>query len=72
MARLPKRNPQSALGPSVLQSTSIRNPPCVNFKIASGARTWNRAGPGKASKLVPEAPEGCVLPCSSCRFQIRS
>eukprot|EP00969_Alexandrium_andersonii_P096447 4258241-Alexandrium_andersonii.AAC.1 len=34
--------------------SAIRNPPYVTCKIASGIRTWNCAGPGKASKSAPE------------------
>eukprot|EP00969_Alexandrium_andersonii_P082763 3649222-Alexandrium_andersonii.AAC.1 len=62
-------NPQSAQGPSVLQSASIRNPPCGQLNIASSARSLNCAGPGTASKLVPEALEGCVLRRFSRRFR---
>eukprot|EP00969_Alexandrium_andersonii_P273350 12082090-Alexandrium_andersonii.AAC.1 len=29
--------------------------------IASGVQSLNCADPGMTSKLVPEAPEGCVL-----------
>eukprot|EP00969_Alexandrium_andersonii_P032247 1408173-Alexandrium_andersonii.AAC.1 len=57
IARGPKCNPQSAKGPPALQSASIRNPPCETFKIASGLRSLNCTGPGKASNSVPEAPE---------------
>eukprot|EP00969_Alexandrium_andersonii_P307259 13581908-Alexandrium_andersonii.AAC.1 len=57
IARGPKCNPQCAQGPPALQSAPTRNPPFGKRKIASGARTWNCAGPGVASKLVPEAPE---------------
>eukprot|EP00969_Alexandrium_andersonii_P353751 15440608-Alexandrium_andersonii.AAC.1 len=32
-------------------------------KVATRARTWNCAGPGVDSKLVPEAPEGCIPRC---------
>eukprot|EP00969_Alexandrium_andersonii_P297284 13137738-Alexandrium_andersonii.AAC.1 len=30
---------------------------CIRDRV----RTWNCAGPGTASQLPPEAPEGCVL-----------
>eukprot|EP00969_Alexandrium_andersonii_P025754 1124239-Alexandrium_andersonii.AAC.1 len=30
-------------------------------EIVSGARSLNCVGPGMASNLIPEAPEGCVL-----------
>eukprot|EP00969_Alexandrium_andersonii_P348113 15393092-Alexandrium_andersonii.AAC.1 len=33
-------------------SAPLRNPPCVNCKLASGVRTWNCAGPGMGSKPV--------------------
>eukprot|EP00969_Alexandrium_andersonii_P048404 2123326-Alexandrium_andersonii.AAC.1 len=59
-------NPQSAQGPSAPQSASIRNPPCGTCKLASSIRSLSCAGPGKASNLVPEAPEGCVLHDFSC------
>eukprot|EP00969_Alexandrium_andersonii_P085697 3778340-Alexandrium_andersonii.AAC.1 len=36
IARGPKCNPQSARGPSVLQSAPIRNLPCAKCAIASG------------------------------------
>eukprot|EP00969_Alexandrium_andersonii_P178854 7906917-Alexandrium_andersonii.AAC.1 len=49
-ARGPKCNPQSAQGPSVLQSASLRNPPCATCNIASRVRTRNCAGPGTASE----------------------
>eukprot|EP00969_Alexandrium_andersonii_P019515 851353-Alexandrium_andersonii.AAC.1 len=45
IARRPKCNLQSAQGPPVLQSASIRNPSHVTCKIASGVRTWNCVGP---------------------------
>eukprot|EP00969_Alexandrium_andersonii_P219620 9699149-Alexandrium_andersonii.AAC.1 len=57
IAGRPTCNPQSAKCPPALQSARIRNPPSVNCKIASGDRAWNCAGPRKASKWVPEAPE---------------
>eukprot|EP00969_Alexandrium_andersonii_P105206 4642213-Alexandrium_andersonii.AAC.1 len=56
-----KRDPQSVQGPPGPQPARIRNPPCGKCKIASGIRSSNCAGPGTASKRVPEAPEGCVL-----------
>eukprot|EP00969_Alexandrium_andersonii_P093470 4128088-Alexandrium_andersonii.AAC.1 len=34
---------------------------CRTCNIASGVRSLNCAGPGAASKLIPEAPEGSVL-----------
>eukprot|EP00969_Alexandrium_andersonii_P359601 15453569-Alexandrium_andersonii.AAC.1 len=63
MARNPKRTPQSAQGPSVLQSAPIRNPPFRTCKIASSVRTWNCAGPGTASRVGPKLPRDalCVL-----------
>eukprot|EP00969_Alexandrium_andersonii_P110173 4861356-Alexandrium_andersonii.AAC.1 len=36
-------------------------------EIARGVRSWNFAGPGTASRFIPEALEGCVL----CRFSRR-
>eukprot|EP00969_Alexandrium_andersonii_P362321 15459465-Alexandrium_andersonii.AAC.1 len=39
--------------------------------MASGARTWSCAGPGKASKSVPRAPEGCFLRHFSRIFRTR-
>eukprot|EP00969_Alexandrium_andersonii_P142004 6277931-Alexandrium_andersonii.AAC.1 len=39
-------NPQSARGPSVLQSASIRNPPFRKCALASGIRNLNCADPG--------------------------
>eukprot|EP00969_Alexandrium_andersonii_P131737 5825266-Alexandrium_andersonii.AAC.1 len=57
VARCPECNPQSAHGASVLKSASCRNTPCVKLIIASCVRTWNCAGPGTVSELVPEAPE---------------
>eukprot|EP00969_Alexandrium_andersonii_P259163 11459194-Alexandrium_andersonii.AAC.1 len=51
-------NPQTAQGLSVLQSASIRSPPCTECKIASGVRTCNCAGPGTASELAPGALKG--------------
>eukprot|EP00969_Alexandrium_andersonii_P210392 9293866-Alexandrium_andersonii.AAC.1 len=51
------------------QSASIRKPPCVACNIASGVRAWNCAGPGTASKLGPEAPEGCALRHFGRRFR---
>eukprot|EP00969_Alexandrium_andersonii_P123811 5471725-Alexandrium_andersonii.AAC.1 len=39
--------------------------------VALGGRSWNCAGPGTASELVPEAPEGCALRHFSRRFRIR-
>eukprot|EP00969_Alexandrium_andersonii_P334930 14802269-Alexandrium_andersonii.AAC.1 len=59
MTTCPKCNPQRAQGLSVLQSASVRNPPCGN--IASGIRSLNCAGPRTTSTLVPEAPR-----CASC------
>eukprot|EP00969_Alexandrium_andersonii_P114315 5053640-Alexandrium_andersonii.AAC.1 len=52
----PRCNPQSAQGPSRLQSASIRNRPCMTLSIASGVRTWNCAGPGAASISSPKLP----------------
>eukprot|EP00969_Alexandrium_andersonii_P089406 3946423-Alexandrium_andersonii.AAC.1 len=49
IAGCPKCNPQSAQCSSVAQSAPIRDPPCGTCKIDSGVRTWNCAGPGKAS-----------------------
>eukprot|EP00969_Alexandrium_andersonii_P333784 14751338-Alexandrium_andersonii.AAC.1 len=49
----------------------VRAWPCVKCKIVARVRTWNRASPGLASKLAPEAPEGCVLRCPSHRLRIR-
>eukprot|EP00969_Alexandrium_andersonii_P148734 6574919-Alexandrium_andersonii.AAC.1 len=45
----------------MLQSASIRIPPSLTCKIASGVRSVSHVGPGTASKSVPEAPEGCIL-----------
>eukprot|EP00969_Alexandrium_andersonii_P130890 5788021-Alexandrium_andersonii.AAC.1 len=39
---------------SIVQATSEKE----RGIIAPGVRTWNRAGPGAASKLLPEAPDG--------------
>eukprot|EP00969_Alexandrium_andersonii_P245970 10869724-Alexandrium_andersonii.AAC.1 len=42
--------------------------------FASGARSFGCAGPGTASKFVPEAPGGCIL-CRllfSCRIHQRN
>eukprot|EP00969_Alexandrium_andersonii_P301511 13328604-Alexandrium_andersonii.AAC.1 len=61
MARFPKCNLHSAEGPAMLQPPLIRNPPCGQSKIAPGVRSLNPMGPGAVSKLVPQAPEGCVL-----------
>eukprot|EP00969_Alexandrium_andersonii_P042175 1850377-Alexandrium_andersonii.AAC.1 len=52
----PTRNPQSAEGPSALQSASIRNPPCVQRKIThefepGTARAHER--PQHRSKEIP-------------------
>eukprot|EP00969_Alexandrium_andersonii_P049646 2178933-Alexandrium_andersonii.AAC.1 len=55
----------------MLQSASIRSPPCVQCKIPSGVRTWDCAGPGTASKSAPEAPEGSALRRFSRRLRIR-
>eukprot|EP00969_Alexandrium_andersonii_P099369 4383972-Alexandrium_andersonii.AAC.1 len=49
MARCPRCSPQSAQGPSLLQSASIRNPPCRTCNIASGVRSLNCADPRPAS-----------------------
>eukprot|EP00969_Alexandrium_andersonii_P291133 12869825-Alexandrium_andersonii.AAC.1 len=37
----------------MLQSASLRNPPCGICKIAACVRTWNCAGPGAASPKLP-------------------
>eukprot|EP00969_Alexandrium_andersonii_P186249 8228044-Alexandrium_andersonii.AAC.1 len=57
-ARHPMCNPQFAQGPSMLQSASIRNPPCVKCNLASSDRSLNCAGAGMTSILAPEAHVG--------------
>eukprot|EP00969_Alexandrium_andersonii_P336433 14871500-Alexandrium_andersonii.AAC.1 len=49
------RNKCSQTSESIVQSISEK------YRSLPGIRTWNCAGPGAASKLLPEAPEGCVL-----------
>eukprot|EP00969_Alexandrium_andersonii_P297436 13145666-Alexandrium_andersonii.AAC.1 len=48
----------------MLQSVSIRNPPCGKCNVASGARTWNCAGPGPASNWSPKLPKGAFCAAS--------
>eukprot|EP00969_Alexandrium_andersonii_P222506 9827827-Alexandrium_andersonii.AAC.1 len=55
--RGPRSGLEAAHRPSVHLSASIRNPPCGKCKIVSGARSLNCAGPGAASKFIPEAPQ---------------
>eukprot|EP00969_Alexandrium_andersonii_P179200 7922040-Alexandrium_andersonii.AAC.1 len=50
-------NPQSAHGPPVPVSASLRSPPCGELQIASGDRSLNCAGPETTSKVVPMVPE---------------
>eukprot|EP00969_Alexandrium_andersonii_P328165 14501136-Alexandrium_andersonii.AAC.1 len=57
----PECDLQSAQGPPVLQSASIRSPPSGTCKAASGVRNSNCAGPKMASRLVPKAPKGCAF-----------
>eukprot|EP00969_Alexandrium_andersonii_P214879 9489332-Alexandrium_andersonii.AAC.1 len=61
IARCPTCNSQSAQGLSALQSASIRNLPGRTFAIASGVRSLDYEGPRMASKVPPDATEGCVL-----------
>eukprot|EP00969_Alexandrium_andersonii_P125910 5566653-Alexandrium_andersonii.AAC.1 len=35
----------------------LKVPSCVTCNIASRVRTWNCAGPGTPSNLIPGAPE---------------
>eukprot|EP00969_Alexandrium_andersonii_P218780 9663009-Alexandrium_andersonii.AAC.1 len=49
-AGCPKCNPQSAQGPSGLQSALIRNLPLRKRAIDSGIRHLNGAGPRTASR----------------------
>eukprot|EP00969_Alexandrium_andersonii_P327597 14476861-Alexandrium_andersonii.AAC.1 len=43
---------------------------CGTCTIAPGIRSLNCAGPGTASKLIPGAPNGCVLRRCSRLFRI--
>eukprot|EP00969_Alexandrium_andersonii_P120240 5315879-Alexandrium_andersonii.AAC.1 len=56
MNRIPTEPSSEANRSNRVAPTLVENP-----KIAAGARTWNCAGPGTASTLIPEAHEGCVL-----------
>eukprot|EP00969_Alexandrium_andersonii_P187301 8275643-Alexandrium_andersonii.AAC.1 len=44
----------------MLQSASIRKPPCGKDKIAPGVRSLTCAGPSLASNLVAAAPGGRI------------
>eukprot|EP00969_Alexandrium_andersonii_P293077 12953088-Alexandrium_andersonii.AAC.1 len=55
----------------MLKSASTRNHPCETCNIASSARSLNCMGPGTASKVAPEASDGCLLSKSPRRFRIR-
>eukprot|EP00969_Alexandrium_andersonii_P315083 13919487-Alexandrium_andersonii.AAC.1 len=60
VAKRPECTPQSTQGPSVLQSASIHNPPCVKCEVASRVGNWTCADPGRtsnSSNLVSEAPD---------------
>eukprot|EP00969_Alexandrium_andersonii_P118182 5227498-Alexandrium_andersonii.AAC.1 len=59
-ARGPQCNPQSAKGPSMLQSASIRTLPCRTCEHASGVRSVNCEGRGAASKSAAGAPKECA------------
>eukprot|EP00969_Alexandrium_andersonii_P221587 9786746-Alexandrium_andersonii.AAC.1 len=48
VVRCPKCTPQSAQCPSILQSASIRNPPCRTCRIDRGVRSLHCAGPKTA------------------------
>eukprot|EP00969_Alexandrium_andersonii_P354228 15441702-Alexandrium_andersonii.AAC.1 len=45
--------------------------PCAKCKTASRARAWSCAGPGTASNLIAEAPDGCAPRRCSRWFEIR-
>eukprot|EP00969_Alexandrium_andersonii_P257293 11375177-Alexandrium_andersonii.AAC.1 len=45
----------------VLQPVQVRNTPCGERDVASGARSQNRAGPRAASQPVREAVEKRIL-----------
>eukprot|EP00969_Alexandrium_andersonii_P225274 9949921-Alexandrium_andersonii.AAC.1 len=58
------RGDSAIAGRSVIRLTSelllLRRPPLRKCKMASGVRSLNCAGPGKASNSIPGALEECV------------
>eukprot|EP00969_Alexandrium_andersonii_P123138 5442650-Alexandrium_andersonii.AAC.1 len=59
IARHPKCNPQSAQGPSVLQSDSIRHPACGTCKLRFGRSELEPRGHNNGLKSrSPKLPSG--------------
>eukprot|EP00969_Alexandrium_andersonii_P247005 10916320-Alexandrium_andersonii.AAC.1 len=62
VAGCPNCNLQSDHGPSMLNSTSIHNPPCLASTSASGVRSLNCAVQERPQHRSPKLPNGafCV------------
>eukprot|EP00969_Alexandrium_andersonii_P333951 14758267-Alexandrium_andersonii.AAC.1 len=54
----------------MLQSSSIRNPPCGKCTNAPGVRTWTCAGPRAATTWSPKLPRGSF--CAAFRAESES